>query len=466
MKKIITLIMSLFMICSLMACNNTSTQEQQPAQQEQQVAIKDDIAYIMLTVNPAIEICVDSSEIITMVNPCNEDAKIVLQELELEDQIYSIGLRRIIDSIYEKGYLKEDKNLVISSQSEKNLNYDYSALTKSTRQVCDEFKKNTGLNIGIELYIEPNQNEDNQHDYQDESSDNNQNFIDTDHRIFNGVELPPEVEITARDDKGNILQTIEKDSAGTEIIKDYDSEGNLRKETLTFNNGDKLIAEIDEEGNRIENFVDAGKETSDTDITDNQEHQKDTGTKESVDADGNRRVDEWLEDGTHIITVYYSDGTYHTDYINNEGRRVREVFTTADGWYYDLTPYEDGRTYIDIHIKPDGTYNKYRYKPNGDNIDFYTEFPDGLTSYRVANPNGSIASEIINRPDGSHAEFYFDLNGIITSSYETWVDGTSISVTYHSNGVRKEDTRTYPDGKTCIYRYDENENLLEEIWTE
>lgn len=299
--------------------------------------------------------------------------------------------------------------------------------------------------------------------------------------------------ITDLDDTGKVLRKEYRISTGEVIVLEEDSRG-VKVESRYDQNGD-LIVQIchreDVDGNMIEEHYDREgilmvtitidpngneeviehhqeQENWEEDIPRDEVDPKEENTESTIEYgkvythyNGGTRVETvYNADGTNVVSEYYSDGTYNTKYHDANGRKTREVFTNKEGWYYDLTPYPNGKTYIDIHISPSGHYTKQRYKENGDNIDFYEVFTDGMIEYRVANDNGSIASVTIDRPDGSHFESKHDSNGVIISGYEKRADGTEVYQSYHSNGARKEEKWYFPDGLIVINTFDTSDNLI------
>ena len=86
----------------------------------QSVNAQDD-SYVTIDINPSVEIIVNRREKVVYANPLNEDAEILLAELELEGMDLDEALDLIIETAIELGYIdpeSEDTYVSVSSISE------------------------------------------------------------------------------------------------------------------------------------------------------------------------------------------------------------------------------------------------------------------------------------------------------------------------------------------------------------
>lgn len=75
---------------------------------------------VLLDVNPSIELNVNKNDKIISVNPLNEDAKIIIDNMNLKNSDLNIAINALIGSMLKKGYLTELQNSVLISISSKN----------------------------------------------------------------------------------------------------------------------------------------------------------------------------------------------------------------------------------------------------------------------------------------------------------------------------------------------------------
>ena len=78
------------------------------------------ITTIAFDVNPSIEIEINKEEKITKVNAVNEDAQIILENMELEGIQLDVGVNALIGSMVKHGYLNELTNSILVSVDSNN----------------------------------------------------------------------------------------------------------------------------------------------------------------------------------------------------------------------------------------------------------------------------------------------------------------------------------------------------------
>ncbi len=77
--------------------------------------------YFIIDVNPSIELSYDKNGSITEATPLNEDAEIVLYNLDLKDKKYTEAIDLIVEKLIELGYIvKEQKNAVLTTAVNEN----------------------------------------------------------------------------------------------------------------------------------------------------------------------------------------------------------------------------------------------------------------------------------------------------------------------------------------------------------
>ncbi len=85
-----------------------------------QAAVSGSETVIALDVNPSIELEINKNEKITEVRALNEEAKIVLGEMDLERVDLDVAINAIIGSMLKNGYLSADQNSILISIDTKN----------------------------------------------------------------------------------------------------------------------------------------------------------------------------------------------------------------------------------------------------------------------------------------------------------------------------------------------------------
>ncbi len=85
-----------------------------------QVSLNTSDAVIALDVNPSIEIEINRKEEIKKVWALNEDARIVLGDMDFEDVDLDVGLNAIVGAMLQKGYISSEKNSILISVDSEN----------------------------------------------------------------------------------------------------------------------------------------------------------------------------------------------------------------------------------------------------------------------------------------------------------------------------------------------------------
>lgn len=103
---------------------------------------------IYVDVNPSIEIQIDENYNVYKLIPINDDANIVINNLNLNGTNINTAINAIVSSIYANGYLTPSTNSVlvsIDNEDDKYLNL----LTKLTNDINDLFKNNNEMNCSV-----------------------------------------------------------------------------------------------------------------------------------------------------------------------------------------------------------------------------------------------------------------------------------------------------------------------------
>lgn len=95
------------------------------------------VSTVSLDVNPSIEIKVNEKERILEVNPLNEEAKIVVGDMDFKDADLDVTVYALIGSMLRNGYLNEMSNSILISVDSKNPDKGNSIQQKLTDEVSE-----------------------------------------------------------------------------------------------------------------------------------------------------------------------------------------------------------------------------------------------------------------------------------------------------------------------------------------
>lgn len=166
MKKIISLLLLLFLMFGLCACseatagiseaweNDLNGTAVMPGTNEESDAVQIPLSAIRLHVSfgPEFEVVMTDYLRILMVNPANEEAEALLAGLQLKDRCYCFAFDEVLAAAQEQGYLKAGVTMKMNADSQ-----DTSVWTNASKELLmrpvDAFRKETGALFGCYLVL-------------------------------------------------------------------------------------------------------------------------------------------------------------------------------------------------------------------------------------------------------------------------------------------------------------------------
>ncbi len=105
-------------------------------------------ALIVLDVNPSIELEVNKNEKVTRVEPINDDAVIVIGDMDLIGVDLNVALNAIVGSMMKNGYIKAEQNSILISVNSENSRKADKIKNKISQEV-DELFTNSGIEASV-----------------------------------------------------------------------------------------------------------------------------------------------------------------------------------------------------------------------------------------------------------------------------------------------------------------------------
>lgn len=103
---------------------------------------------LYIDVNPSIELTLNSSNSVINCNAINEDAKQILEELELEGVSINTAVYTVVGALYIHGYLTEENNSVLISVESKHADGGNEILQNAKSQIDNAFK-NSNIDCSV-----------------------------------------------------------------------------------------------------------------------------------------------------------------------------------------------------------------------------------------------------------------------------------------------------------------------------
>ncbi len=158
---------------------------------------------------------------------------------------------------------------------------------------------------------------------------------------------------------------------------------------------------------------------------------------------------------------------HQLEYVNSSGEMALTTFRYNDEGFMHEAYWVDNNTSRNSN-------NFYRYNDKDQMISTYREFSDALTSYEVFlyDEKGHKIHETFLRSDGitGTADYIYDKKGkcdhVVCNRYKGWISGDIVYKKNKKGPVQEaEIIRNVEIFGRIKFEYDENENLIKDIWT-
>ena len=457
MKKMIVWIVIFMLAFSLGGCGDDGEMEEQQTE-EKFVDTEGSVYSILVKINPEFEIFVNENSIITAVKCLNEDAKKALAKMDVTNEAFEVGFRKLLDTVYENGYMNENGTQIsVAMYRAAVTDMDESILVDGFYKVIDEFCDDTKIGLGVEMgdtvivgsanaetVVQQNEQQNEQQVAQEEVSEN-------DDEQFTEVE---------RDEAGNLIRTLEGERGNGGIESFYingvlnsskveNADGSYTQYTYHVNgqiatekhkSADGHMAEFsyDEKGNCLYSKI--------------------------VEVDGNIFETTYDSNGNVTSEVIESNGTHEERYYA-DGVLTLAKTKTSEGIYIEIHYHANGQAATINEEHADGSKHEKICDENGNCTYSNTIHADGSTREITYYPDGSEAALIITKPDGAYLEERYYESGSMSYFHQIQADQSYIERSYDEKGnvtsdVRRENfldgsyaIRTYRGDGTLAYEY-------------
>lgn len=321
MKRLTALLLTAVMLLSLAACGQTSGSD--GTQKEDGATVsKDSICSVWVKINPEFELYLDENATIAALVCLNKDAEKAFKGIDVTGAEFEKGFRMLLDAVYEKGFVSDGEMQITWGVSRlTDEAFDDAVIVDGFARATESFSNENNLGLSASMKaMDADRPEKEEEAPQDEP---------TPPPVEEENPFGPDVEILERDADGHITKTREFDSAGSEVLNTYDTEGRIVAVTTTRTDGSVM----------------------------------------------------------EMKRTYRSDGTMKTEEINDYAHNIHELWTysedgksrTADAGTYTKTEtfHENGllasyacqaKSGYDLG---DRTYEKYTYDENGQTLTHY-----------------------------------------------------------------------------------------------
>ncbi|MBQ8303426.1 MAG: hypothetical protein IJX79_00540 [Clostridia bacterium] len=145
MKKLVALLLALFLCLSLCACGKSGNEgESSQAGSAAFVKPENYASVLLVTINPQIRLYLDKDSNVLAVEPVNDDAKAVVQKLDIKNKKVDAAVKSIITVSKDEGFVKEGVTVSIKVSEVKDKEISADTITdlveKSANETFTELK--------------------------------------------------------------------------------------------------------------------------------------------------------------------------------------------------------------------------------------------------------------------------------------------------------------------------------------
>ena len=458
MKKLIALLLAVFMLLSGCAAG-TTTKEAKALTELGEGKREESMAVVKVTINPEFELYLDIDFNVTKVRCLNEDAVTTLEavQTDLVGNNYGAAMFSILDAATQAGFLAPDAQVKIETTLHTPMDEAFlQPFAEEMANAVKVYSENNGLSLAVESVtptVDEKAVEAFMKAYEDQIANQPSGNQSAGHQ---SDKLSGSYTGDITDEKGNRIGTAEYY---------YDENGNLLNRTLNFDDGTSSYStyEYDANGTLIKEetvhsdgssgvytyFPNGSIETSvwiaSEGYTVTETYYESGILKSRIsDYDGDHSEYHYAEDGTLIEEVIEtrpwnmgeSNGVQEVQVYNDHGEGTSTQYFNENGYLYkSVDVYPDGATY-EITYYESGIIRSNKWNdPNGSGYAFYAE--DGTYLPNIGEPNSVIEITTYTLDGQGKTTKYFDENGYLYKAEAVMPDGSVYHYTYYQNGNEK-----------------------------
>ncbi len=159
MKKLVALLLALVLCLSLCACGKSGN-EGGSSQAGSAAFVKPEnyASVLLVTINPQIRLYLDKDSNVLAVEPVNDDAKAVVQKLDIKNKKIEDAVKIIVSVSNEKGFVKENADVKFEITEKKSDSVNTDAVLNSAKQSAEKVATELKLTVNVQVSVNINNN--------------------------------------------------------------------------------------------------------------------------------------------------------------------------------------------------------------------------------------------------------------------------------------------------------------------
>ena len=159
MKKLVALLLALFLCLSLCACGKSGNEgESSQAGSAAFVKPENYASVLLVTINPQIRLYLDKDSNVLAVEPVNDDAKAVVQKLDIKNKKIEDAVKSIVSVSNEKGFVKENADVKFEITEKKSDSVNTDAVLSSAKQSAEKVATELKISVNVQVSVNINNN--------------------------------------------------------------------------------------------------------------------------------------------------------------------------------------------------------------------------------------------------------------------------------------------------------------------
>ena len=159
MKKIITLLLTLAVVCCLFAGCGAKAPTGSVADTSSNVASNEGTfqkpenyaTVVNVKINPEFNLYIDENGFVLAVEPLNEDAKTISITVTTENKEITKLIGELVTKTKEKGFLKNDATVKVETEKQEKLSDKVKETVSKVKQAFETATKETGITVTVEV---------------------------------------------------------------------------------------------------------------------------------------------------------------------------------------------------------------------------------------------------------------------------------------------------------------------------
>lgn len=154
MKKLVALLLALVLCLSLCACGKGGNEgESSQAGGNAFVKPENYASVLVVSINPEIRLYLDKDSNVLAVEPVNEDAKAVVEKLDIKDKSLTDAIESIVSVSNQEGFVKENADVKFQITEKKDDSVNTETVLDSAKQSAEKIATELKISVNVKVSV-------------------------------------------------------------------------------------------------------------------------------------------------------------------------------------------------------------------------------------------------------------------------------------------------------------------------